>query len=182
MVKNYEARHIFLAIGLGILVISPFLLLPLPTFVATNLHDPKGWVIILPGKAYLLYAVGFLFLSASALILFIMNLSKAAKINCIVGLLLSALFFASATQKYTSLADESISFKQSIWSERHSYAWEEVANVKYNQATDGFPIYEFNFKDGNKITFSENGHIRMWRTAIEGKLKKHEIEFEKKYY
>lgn len=181
MFKNYEARHIFLAIALGVLVISPFLLLPLPTFVATNLHNPMGWVVILPGKAYLLYALGFICLFASSLILFILNLSKAAKISSLISLLLSVFFFAGAVQKYTSLADESISFRESIWSDRHSYAWEEVESVKYHQATDGFPKYEFHFKDGNQVTFSENGHIRMWRTAIEGKLKKHAIELEKKY-
>ncbi|MFC5603697.1 hypothetical protein [Sporosarcina koreensis] len=179
--KNYEVRHIFMAIGLGILVISPFLLLPLPTFVATNIHDPQGWVVILPGKAYLLYAFGFLFLSASALILFVLNLSKAAKIGSIASLLFSAFFFVSAIQIYTSLSGESISFRESLWSDRHSYAWEEVEKVHFNLAADGFPKYEFYFKDGNELTFSENGHIRMWRTAIEGELKKHEIEFEKKY-
>lgn len=181
MLNNYDARHIFLAIGIGILVITPFLLLPMPTFVATNLHNPNGWAVILPGTAYFHYAIGFLFLAASAFILFILDISKAAKIGSVVSLLLSAFFFMSAIQKYTSLADESISFRESLWSDRYSYAWEEVEKVHFNLAEEGFPKYVFHFKDGKELTFSENGHIRVWRTAIEGKLKKHDVELEKKY-
>ncbi|GEN84435.1 hypothetical protein SLU01_27470 [Sporosarcina luteola] len=182
MYKNYEARHIFMAIAIGILVISPFLLLPLPTFIATNMHGTEGWVVFVPGKAYLLYALGFLFLFVSSLVLFILNLSKVAKISSVIAVLISVAFFMSAVQKYTVLADDSITFRESIWTDRHTYAWNEVDNVKFNLAAKGFPVYEFQFKDGAEMTLPENGHIRIMRTVIERKLKEYDVEISKKYY
>ncbi|MDN4606287.1 hypothetical protein [Sporosarcina highlanderae] len=179
---NYEARHIFLVIMIVILIMSPLLLLTMPTFIASNMHGMQGWVVFVPGKAYLLYAFGFLFLFGSAFILFILDLSKVAKISSIVALLISVAFFVSAAQNYTLFADDSIAFRESIWTDRQSYAWDEVEIVKFDLSVTSFPKYEFRFKDGKEIALQENGYIRVFRSGIEGKLKEHRIEFVKKYY
>ncbi|MDW0118283.1 hypothetical protein QTL97_15220 [Sporosarcina thermotolerans] len=178
---NYGARHIFMVIAIVILIMSPILLLPMPTFIASNMHGLQGWVVYVPGKAYLLYGFGFLFLFGSAFILSILDLSKVAKIISISILLISVAFFASAAQNYTLFANDSIAFRESIWTDRQSYTWDELEIVKFDLSA-GLPKYEFRFKDGKEIALPENGYIRVFRSGIEGKLKEHRVEFVKRYY
>ncbi|WP_339252429.1 hypothetical protein NSQ43_01410 [Sporosarcina sp. FSL W8-0480] len=179
---NNRARHIFMVISIVILIMSPLLLLPLPTFIASSMHGLLAWVVFVPGKAYLLYGFGFLFLFGSAFILFLLDLSKIAKISSIAALLISIAFYASAPQNYALFADDSIAFRESIWKDRQSYTWDELEIVNFDLSVIDFPKYEFRFKDGKEIALPENSHIRVFRSAIEGKLKEHRVEFVKRYY
>ena len=94
MIKDYEAKHIFMAIALVILVISPVLLLLTPAFVANTLYNTaEDWHIFVPGVSYIFYGLGFLFLVLSPAIIFILNIGKKSLIFGLVFLLLSSLSF-----------------------------------------------------------------------------------------
>ena len=181
MIKDYEMKHIFMAIAICIAVVSPVFILLLPTFVANTLyHTPDSWYIFVSGKSYGVYSLGFLFLALSPLVLFLLAGRKFSIIISLVCLLVSGLSFYTASQNYTSLAANSISYRELFKTEQHSYAWSEIDRVIYHQVKDseGFSEYEFHFKDGNELTLVENGVVSGMRTSIRNRLKTEDITIE----
>ena len=162
MLKNYEARHIFMAIAIVILVISPVFMLLFPAFMANTLyHTAEDWHIFVPGVGYLFYGIGFLFLVLSPAIIFILNIGRKSLIFGLVFLILSSLSFYIASGPYTSLTSESISYRVLFSTEKHAYSWDEVEKAIYYEipSDEGFSKYEFFFSDGTSMELSENGHI-----------------------
>lgn len=169
MFKNYEARHIFMAIAIVILVVSPVLLLLAPAFVANTLyHTAEDWHIFVPGVAYLFYGIGFLFLVLSPAIIFILNIGKKSLIFGLFFLLLSGISFYIASGPHTSLTNNSISYQLLFSTEKHSYSWDEVEKAIYYEipSDEGFSKYEFFFSDGTSMELSENGYIAELREQI----------------
>ena len=173
MGKVYETRHVFLAIAIVILLISPILLLIIPANVADTLYfSPDNWGVIVPGSGYVLYIVAFLFLLLASAILFLLDIKKLSIILSIVFLLASGASFYFASATYITLSDESISYRTLFSKEKHTYNWNEIEKAFYYDRLpgDGFPKYEFFFLDGNNMTLSENGHVRELSGGIRGKV------------
>lgn len=179
--NNYEPRHTFMAVALVILLLSPLLILLLPSFVANSLHHTVGnWYVFVTGASYIGYSIGFLFLFLSALIIFLLNRSKISLGISAICILLSGVSFFIAAQCYTSLADNSISYSEIFSKEKHTYSWDEIEKVVYNEVprNEGFPKYEFYFKDGGKIILAENGVVESLKDFIRNRLSNEGIQIE----
>ncbi|WHT49200.1 hypothetical protein QNH10_06140 [Sporosarcina thermotolerans] len=113
MLNQNETRHIFMAISLGILVISPVFLLLVPSFIANSLYqEPNTWVVVVPAKVYLLYGLGVLFLFMATLLLWVLSVSKKSKWLAAICILISILFMADGAGRYVGVATDGISFKR----------------------------------------------------------------------
>lgn len=183
MIKDYEMKHIFMAIAICILVVSPIFIFLLPTFVANTLyHTPDNWYVFVSGKSYGVYSIGFLFLTLSPLALFLLadRNRKYSILTSIAFLLLSGLSFYVASLNYTSLATDSISYREMFTTENHSYSWSEIDQVIFHRAQEdeGFSEYEFRFNDGNELTLVENGTVRGLRDSIVNRLNAEDITIE----
>lgn len=173
MWKDYEARHLFLALGIVILMVSPIFLLLFPAFIANTLYNtPEDWHIYVPGVAYVFYSIGFLFLVIAPAIIFILDIRKKSIIFGMTFLLLGGVFFYIASGPYKSLTSNSISYRVLFSTEKHTYSWEEVEKVVYYEipSEEGFSKYEFFFSDGTSMELNENGHIRLLRENIRSKI------------
>lgn len=172
MGKVYETRHVFMAIAIVILLISPILLLIIPENVADTLYfSPDNWGVIVPGNGYVLYIVAFLFLLLASAILFLLDIKKLSIIMSLVFLLASGASFYFASATYTTLSDNSISYRTLFSQEKHTYHWDEIEKAVYYDRLprDGFPTYEFFFIDGNSMTLTENGHVKELSGGIRGR-------------
>jgi ABC-type transport system involved in multi-copper enzyme maturation permease subunit len=181
MIKDYETRHIFMAIAICIAVISPVLILVLPTFIANTLyHTPDNWYVLIAGKTYGVYSIGFLFLTLSPLALFLLAGRKFSVLISIAFLVLSALTFYVASLNYTSLATNSISYREMFTTENHTYSWSEIDRVVFHRMheDEGFSEYEFYFNDGNEMTLVENSIVSGLRDSIVNRLNAEDIAIE----
>ena len=181
--KDYEARHIFMAFGLGILALSPYLLVMLPLPLASTLYEsPVTWVVSVPKNIYLFYGVGLFLLIFAFFLLFLLSLNKASKMISGVCLFFSVLFIAHGTQQYTAVTSEGISFKQTIWEGTQSYSWDEIEKVVYreNRMSGNFPMFEFHFVDGNMRNLQENRSVQPWYRMIKDKLDSLDTKFERR--
>ena len=181
MIKDYETRHIFMAIAICIAVVSPVIIFVLPTFVANTLyHTPDNWYIFVAGKTYGVYSIGFLFLTLSPFALFLLAGRKFSVLISIAFLVLSGLTFYVASLNYTSLSANSISYREMFTTENHSYSWSEIDRVIFNRAYEDeeFSKYEFHFNDGNELTLVENGVVRGLRDSIVNRLNAEDITIE----
>ena len=172
MGKLYETRHVYLAISIVVLLISPILLLIIPENVADTLYySPENWGVIVPGKGYVLYIVAFLFLLLASAILFLLDIKKLSIALSIVFLLASGASFYFASATYIALSDDSISYRMLFSNEQHTYYWDEIEKAFYYDRLpgDGSPTYEFFFIDGNSLTITENGHVKELSGGIFGR-------------
>ena len=179
---DYEPKHTFMLIAIGILALSPFLLLPFPLFIANTLyHTPDSWYILIAEKTYSVYGVGCLFLFIAAAILFLLDRSKTAIYVSIFCVLLSGLTFYTAAQNYTSLSNDSISYRALFTTQQYTYGWDEIERVVYKKALpgEGFSEYELYFIDGNKMILVENAYVRELNRALHTRLRYEGIEVER---
>jgi uncharacterized protein YacL len=181
--KDYEARHIFMAIAIGILALSPFLLVMLPLPLANMKYKTSmTWVVTVPQITYLFYGIGLFLLFLSFFTLFLLSLSKISKLISCASLIVSILFIAHGSQQFTALSGEAILFKETVWEGTQSYTWDEIEKVNYfeNRMSGDFPIFEFYFTDGNMLRLQENRFVQPWYRPITEKLESHEVEFNRK--
>ncbi|SET16915.1 hypothetical protein SAMN05216389_106142 [Oceanobacillus limi] len=178
---HYETRHLFMAVAIAILFLSPVLLLLLPSFVANSLHNTDGsWFVFVPGGSYAVYGVGALFLIFAALLPFLLRIKKSSLLLAFICAILSVICFHIASQAYTSISDQSISYRYLFTSEEHQYSWDEIDRVVYNRIPkeEGFSDYEFYFSDGAKLQLKENGQLAELKSTIYKRLRKEEIRVE----
>ncbi|QUW22856.1 hypothetical protein JSQ81_04555 [Sporosarcina sp. Marseille-Q4063] len=163
MGRVYETRHVFMAIAIVILLISPILLLIIPSAVADTLYySPNNWGVIVPGEGYVAYIIAFIFLLLASAILFFLDLKKNSIILSIIFVLASVVSFYLASSTYTVLSNESISYRTLFSKEKHTYNWDEIEKAFYYDRIpgDGFPKFEFIFIDGNSMKLTETGHVK----------------------
>jgi hypothetical protein len=161
--KVYETRHVFMAIAIVVLLISPILLLIIPSAVADTLYfSPDNWGVIVPGEGYIAYIIAFLFLLLAPAILFFLDIKKISIIFSIIFVLTSGVFFYHASLTYIALSNDTISFKTLFSQEQHTYPWKEIEKAVYYDRLpgDGFPEFEFFFNDGNSLKLTETGHVK----------------------
>lgn len=179
MVRGYETRPLFMAVAL--LLLSPVFILLVPLFIANTLsHTLESWYVFVSGMNYLVYDLGSLFLVLAVFTLFILAGRKFSIVVSLSFLILSGVSFYIAAQSYTSLADNSIAYREIFSKEQHAYAWSEIERVAYTQApnADTFAEYEFYFNDGNKMTLIENGIVRGLRDGIRNRLRQENVQIE----
>ncbi|WP_047986157.1 hypothetical protein [Ornithinibacillus californiensis] len=165
MVPNYEKRHFFMAIGIGILFISPILLLLIPSFIVNSLYlEPGTWVVIAPSTSYWLYGIGCLLLSIACFIMYLFNVRKLPVFIGIILIIVGAFFLLIGTKPFIAVSDQGISIREST-SEINFYAWNEIDHINYYDIprSEGFDTYEFHFQDGNSIQLAENGLLSSYR-------------------
>ena len=179
--RGYETRHLFMAVAIALLLLSPVFILLAPLFIANTLyHTPESWYVFVSGMSYLVYGIGCFFLVLAVFMLFLLAGQKFSIIVSLALLILSGASFYIAAQNYTSLADDSIAYRTIFSKEQHVYAWGEVERVVYKHApnADTFAEYEFHFNDGNKMTLTENGIVRGLRDGIRNRLRQENIKIE----
>ncbi|MBS4178502.1 hypothetical protein [Lederbergia citrea] len=179
MERNYETRHIFMAIGICIALASPFLLIFLPNTIANIAHHTPGvWDVFVPRENYIVYGIGFLLLFIAAMLLFILDIRKVPIIISTVFVLLSVITFFIASQSYKSLSDDAISYSPLFSISDHIYSWEELDRVIYHQ-NKGFPEYEFLFNDGNHMRLYRNAYFNEIQSLFYFKLKEINVNIER---
>lgn len=173
MGRNYETRHIFMAIAIVILLISPILLLIAPSLVANTLyHSADNWHVFVPGMGYVLYGVGFFLLVLSPAIIFLLDIRKKSIVYSFIIVLLSGLSFYFASSLYISFSNDSISYGTLFPNEQNTYLWDEVERAVYYgiPPEEGFSKYEFFFNDGKDMKLTENGYVKTMRDGIFSKV------------
>lgn len=173
MLQNDENRHVFMAIAIIILVTSPVFILLFPPFIANTLHHTgTDWHIHVPGVAYLLYGIAFIFMALSPGIISILDMTKKSIVFAMIFLFLSGISFYIASGPYISLTNDGISYRAIFSAENHTHLWDDIEKANYYEvpSDEGFSKYEFYFKDGTSIELPENGHISLLRRQIKLKV------------
>lgn len=174
---QFERRIIFLAIGICIIVMTPFLIIFLPKYIAQYLYlynDNNTLHLLLPDGTLILYIIGFI-LFASTLILF--GLRKWMYVQ-IITLVLSIAFFILSTMPYISIGPDGISYRKPLTFEKHQYHWEEMVEViRYDGFFgDGFNGYGITFQNGETLKISEGKDFNMARSFFLNAIRNHGIE------
>ena len=185
MIKDYETRHLFLAAAIVILVLSPVVLLVLPTGVIGALYHSKSQLVIyVMGKSYLVYAAGLFFFFLSVFVIFLLWGKKSVVLVSLTCLVLSGFSFYIAAQHYISIGSDKLSYRMLFSSEEHNYHWKEIERATYykDEYEKVTPTYEFIFSDGNSITLPENNYLKEYRHFIRNLMKNEGTELEEKYY
>lgn len=178
--KNHESRHIFLAIGVLIGLLSPLFLAFLPHLVANIFHYKNGvWNVFAPGENFIAFGIGFFFLFVASMVLFLMGLKrKSLVISCMILLLSLSSFYVGA-QSYKILADDSISYRPILTSKERTYNWEDVEKiVRIDYVNEGYNEYEFCFTDGESLKLKNSNYFRQIRNKFDRKVKELDIAIE----
>lgn len=185
MMRNYEPRHIVLAIAIMILVISPIVLLVLPTAVIKTLyHSPSQLVVYVTGASYLVYGAGLLFFSLSIFVIFLLWGKKSVIFVSMICLILSGSSFYIAAQHYISIDQDGLAYQLLFSSEEHIYRWDEIETAVYYHDEDEevASTYEFIFHDGKSVKLPENAYLGEYKNFVNNLLKDEGIEIEERFY
>lgn len=185
LIKDYEARHLFLAAAIVLLVLSPVVLLVLPTGVIGALYDSKSQLVLYAmSKSYLVYAAGLFFFFLSVFVIFLLWGKKSVVLVSLTCLVLSGFSFYFAAQHYVSIGSDKLSYRMLFSSKEHNYPWKEIERAIYyeDEYEKVTPTYEFIFDDGNSITLPENAHLEEFKYIISNLLKNEGTELEEKFY
>lgn len=99
-----------------------------------------------------------------------------------LGLGIVACFgFFVASQNYTMLTDEGISYRPILSFEEHHYDWDEVdgAEFKSIHRDDGPSKYIFSFSDGEELELIANRLFYKFMNPIESRLNYEGVDVEK---
>ena len=183
--KNYEPRHIVLAIAISLFVLSPIVLLVLPTAVIGVLyHSPSQLVLYATSGSYLVYGAGLLFFCLSVLIIFLLWGRKLVMIVSLICLVLSGSSFYIAAQHYIAMGTDGLAYQLLFSSEEHIYRWDEIETAVYYQdeSEQIASTYAFTFHDGESIDLPENAHLAEYKFFINNFLEEAGIELEERFY
>lgn len=177
--NQHETYHTCLAYGLLLLGLFPPLMFFGPKIVAMTFHEtPSTLFVQMPKSSYIMYGVGLLMLSVTLLLQYALKLSTKAKVVGSILFLLAIFCLADGSQRFNRMGLDSLIFKESLMSQKHEYAWEDIEKVVYWEVPkEGWPKYDFHFKDGNLMILSDSEIVKGWRNIIERKLNESEIEF-----
>lgn len=183
MVPNYEKRHFFMAIGIGIFMVSPLLLLFIPAFIANSIYFASGtWIVIVPILSYYLYGAGAFLLGGACLIIYFSNVKKLSVMIGIFLSIISIFLFLLAAKPFTSIATDGISIREDLSNEISNYEWTDIETVLYYEVphSEGLNTYKFHFYDGRTLQLSKNGYIAPYHRALLDQFQEHNITFKRK--
>lgn len=172
MDKNYETRHIFMALGICIFIYAPIFLSFMPQTVANILHHHDGtWYVFAPRENFIAFGVGFILLFVSSMILFLMDIKKVSVALSFIILFGCFGCFVTAAMSHKTLADDAISFSPILAFREYSYSWNDVDKVIFLfDEEKGFNEFEFLFTDGNKMTLFNDTYFRSIRYKFDQKI------------
>jgi hypothetical protein len=178
--KNYETRHVYMAIGIVTALFSPIFLTFVPQTVAEIIHYKKGvWEVLIPDENFIAFGVGFSLIFFVCMILFIFDIQKYSILVSVILSLLSIGCFFIASQSHVSLSDEAISYTPFYSIKDYSYPWTEVEKIRrIDYKREERIEYEFNFIDGNHLVIQNNDYFSsIWR-QLRKKVGEMNIEIE----
>ncbi|WP_210471364.1 hypothetical protein [Sporosarcina sp. 6E9] len=183
--RDYETRHLFLAAAIVLLILSPFVLLVLPTGVIGALYHSKSQLVLyVMSKSYLVYAAGLFFLFLSVFVIFLLWGKKSVVLVSLTCLILSGFSFFIAAQHYISIGSDKLSYRMLFSTEEHTYHWNEIERGIYyeDEHEKVAPTYEFVFTDGNSVKLPENDYLQEYKYMIRNLIKNAGTELEEKFY
>ncbi|WP_062351918.1 hypothetical protein [Bacillus kwashiorkori] len=172
MNRNYEPKHVFLALAICVLLSTPILLIIIPSTVANIIYTNEHvWHIFLPGDSYLVYGIGCLLIIIALFIIAIADIKKSSIITGIIGLVFAFTSFYFAAQAYKIFSDEGITYRTLFPYEQNSYKWNEVETITHYRDMSGDESkYEFIFHDGIKLEIPENEYFRLIRNKVSNRM------------
>lgn len=181
MIRNYDTRHIFMAIGAGLLVLSPIFLLTAPSVIVNTLYYKRGiWITYVPGENYVAFAAGLLLLVLACVLLWLLDVKKWTISASIICVILSGILLYMASLSYVTLSNEEISFRTLFSKEKQFYAWEELDQLLFYERPPEekeISYYEFHFKDGQMLTMKQNNYVRELQGSLSSKVRGLSIPF-----
>lgn len=177
-----DASHVFLSLGMGSIVLFPILLSIIPTILAKTLHETRATLLVqVPKEAYILYGIGFALLTLTFFLLYVLKMSKKAKIISIAIGFLVLFCFVDGSQRYVRIATDSVAFKNSLLSGEYVSTWDKIEKVVFREIPKegGFAKFDFHFTDGNVMTFANDQHMKRYRNLLEKKFIDDGIEYKR---
>ncbi|MDQ0272677.1 hypothetical protein [Cytobacillus purgationiresistens] len=155
---RYEARHIFLALSIGIGVLSALSIAFIPQIVGTIVHHDTGiWKVFVPKSAHYMYGIGFFLITIAMLIIALMNVKKLSIVLAVGLTLVSMIPFYIGAQAYVVFSHDKISFSQLLSGDKYEYSWDELDAVHYYEPIeDRRGRFEFTFHDDNHFSLEDN--------------------------
>lgn len=168
--RNYGPRHIFMAIGISLLLFSPILWIVAPILVTETIYyERDSWLTYVYPRSFQLYALAIAFLVIAPVLLWLADVKKWVMGVAAVFILLSGVCFYGAGLGYFQLREETVVYRLPFENERKTYAWSEVAEVTYHvrpPESEEPSWYTFTFTDGNQTEINETRLV----SQAQGKL------------
>ena len=168
--KNYSARHVFMAIAISMLLFSPIIWLIAPVVVTeTAYYVRNGLFTYVYPSSYLLYGVAVGLLVAAPLLLWILDVKKWTVLTSILLLSASLYCFYGAALGYFQVTEEEIVYRAPFQQELQIYGWQDVEEVIYHvrpPESEDPSWYTFRFNDGASTEVNETRFV----TQAQGKL------------
>lgn len=177
MDRNYQTRHIYLAISIIIAIFAPIFYFFLPQTVGDIVHHKDDvFFVSVPKENFYAFGVGFILLFISSMILFLFDIKKISIVFSILFLSFSLGTFYFSAQSFSALGQEKISYSPLFSLKKESHAWDEVTKVIHHRNDVGdVSFYEFVFEDGNHIILEDNDYFRHASYKFEMKLAEHNL-------
>lgn len=182
IIIHTERKHIFMVIGVALLILSPFLVFLLPNFIANSLYFRAGaWFVFVSNGVYAVYAAAFLLLIIACFLLYAMSLQKKSLYIGGVLLLASAFCFYLGGLNYTKLTDQGIDYRPVLSFNTHHYEWSETEAAIFRSvpSKDGDSTFTFTFRDKTELTMTVNRLFFKFMQPIENRLSYEGVEVEK---
>lgn len=168
--RNYGPRHVFMAIGISMLLFSPIIWLIAPIIVTETIYyERDSWLTYVYPGSYQLYGVAVAVLVIAPLLLWIADTKKWTIAVASALILLSGICFYGAGLGYFQLREETLVYRLPFESELNTYAWTDVEEVIYHMRdplSEEPSWYTFIFKDGKQTEINETRFV----TQAQGKL------------
>lgn len=162
--------------------LSPFwLFIAIPATTMTLHETPFTLFVQLPKISYVLYVSGYMLFVGFCWSQFgFKGSGKGMLVGCVL-LLLSALCIADGSQRFYRVGTDSIIVRDSVFSEKREYAWNDIEQVIYHPTEDErrFSDYEFHFKDGHVATIADSVKMQGWRNIIHRKMNESGVSYSK---
>ncbi len=177
-----ENRHVFLAITICMVLLSPLVILMVPVFVAQTFFYERGyWLINAPSVNYILYAIGLALLIIACVILWLKDINKFSIVSAISLSVACFVLLFGASLSYEKITSSAVTLSGPFSSNEKIYSWEEVEKVDYflhKEHAEG-RYFIFYFSDGATWTLEQSGYVSSEvRSNIERKLSELEIPFD----
>ncbi|MFC4354012.1 hypothetical protein ACFO0S_02880 [Chryseomicrobium palamuruense] len=168
--RDYGPRHIFMAIGISLLLFSPILWLIAPILVTETIYyERDSWLTYVYPKSLQLYGVAIALVVIAPVLLWLVDVKKWTIGLASALIVISGVCFYGAGLGYFQLREETVAYRLPFEKELKTYDWAEVAEVIYHirPAESEEPSwYTFTFTDGSQTEINETRIV----TQAQGKL------------
>ncbi|WJY28146.1 hypothetical protein [Sporosarcina trichiuri] len=171
-----------MVIGVGLIILGPFMVFLLPNFVANSLHFRAGsWFVFTQKGVYGLYAAAFALLIAACFVLYAMSLVRK---SWYIGgglVVLSAFFFYLGSLHYIMLTDNGFEYRPLLSFSANEYKWGDVEDAVFRSvpSKDGDSTLTFTFDDGTPLEMKVDRLVFKFMQPIENRLSYEGVEVEK---